>query len=183
MLEKLRENPRLVVAGLLTLGVLVLALGGDGQNDNNGDTPADSPESSQTEEQVDESSAENGESEPSEAIDTQPSSLNEVLGTAPLAGAVQITKSADSYSAVARAGDNQTLVVRQIVEDYISEQGETLTIEQKLYVETNVVDTLPRDDLIHVGEEVAVAANVLDQYVTLSQGLSEAETLAWANCL
>jgi len=166
MLEKLRENPRAVVATLITVGVVALFVGG-GSNDDAADT-------TQTEEAAVTQTVEN------EAEQEATGSEDVVIGSEPQAGPVAVEKEDAVYGAVVREGDNQTVVVRQIVNDYLSDQSQSLSAEQRLFVETVVVDSLPRNDVIFAGDKIEVDESVIAQTVADSGELTQEQIAAWA---
>ena len=87
---------------------------------------------------------------------------------------------ADEYTITAESGDNQTVLVREIVGTYMSERDDSLNPEQALYVETNLVNTLPRDDLIFVGDTIRLSDESLKTVVDQAFQLTEQQQAAWS---
>lgn len=172
MLEKLRDNPKAVVAALVSAGVIMLAVGNTGSKDNFVDTAK---------------TAEITTSEQDQAVETveEPVEVEGVqIGSEPEAGAVVVNRDEDNkLSATLRSGDSQTVVVRQMVNEYLSDNDESLSAEQRLYIETNVVDTLSRNDLVFIGDTISVDAAVITEYVNSSADLTESQIKAWGRYL
>ncbi len=179
MLEKLRDNPRAVVAALVAAGVLAVAVGASNQNPNStGDAPStpaaevSQDEQSTAENQVEESPTPGAEQQTSDTEASEPEST-------PAAGPVSVTNDQGSLKAVVRKGDNQTVIVRQMVTDYLSSRNETLSAEQKLFVETTVVSKLPKDDKIFAGESIAVSESIVADTVAASKNLDQNAIARW----
>jgi hypothetical protein len=171
MLDKLKENSRLVVAGLITAGVLALVIGngGDKKNEANTDKAAENTQSQTAKE------------EPKSSESTTETSGS--LGNTPVSGPVEVTKQDNRYASVAREDDNQTVIVRQMVSKYLEENDKTLGAAQRLFVETNIVASLPKDDLIFVGEEIKVPVATVSEWVEASSRLSESKINQWSKYL
>lgn len=105
------------------------------------------------------------------------------IGSTPQAGPVEVEKQTDSYSATVRKGDNQTVIVRQIVNDYLSDNSLSLSPEQRLYTETVLVDSLPRNDLIYPGAVLKVASEKIQTAVSDSSNLTEYQLSLWSKYL
>jgi len=85
----------------------------------------------------------------------------------------------DSYLYIAQECDNMSILVRRSVTLY--DEGNDsieLTQAQVIYIETNIVQEMgPR--LLDVGENFEVTRSLIEKYVALSPGLSEAALTAW----
>ncbi len=169
-MEKLKNNPRLIVAGLIIVGVLVLTLTG-----NNDKTAQE--QTSQT------NTAAQTETESVKESEKTPAVVDEAIGSQPTAGPVVVDQVEDSYSATVRKGDNQTVIVRQMVNEFLQDRSQSLSAEQRLYIETVLVDSLPRNDLIYPDQIVQIKADVLSQAVDASATLSESQLAAWSSYL
>jgi len=173
ILDKLKDNPRIIVATLITAGVVALAVGNNGTTDEIvTDVTEDTP-TSQTETTPDAVVAEDESSDSAEIV----------IGSEPTSGPVEVAKEDTSYSATVRSGDNQTVISRQMVNDYLGAQSQSLSAEQRLYVETVVVDSLPRNDVIFVGDVVEVDETVIADAVAASGELTEAQIANWSTYL
>ncbi len=186
MLEKLRDNPRAVVVALITAGLIAIVVGASGNNPDSSDVSQEERADSAEMESVDdgdtateqESTSETGEdtateSDAHEEGDAHEESTHE--STPP-----EVTESEGSVSATVRKGDNQTVIVRQMVENYLNRESQTLSDAQKLYVETKLVAQLPRKDVVHPGEIVTVESARIADLVGSSRELSDAAVQRWA---
>jgi len=172
ILDKLKENPRIVVAVLIVAGLLALIIGGGGNNTDNAKT--DVTQQDQSSEQTTVTATDNAENNEATKNDKQ------VIGNEPAAGPVEIKKEATVYSATVRKGDNQTVVARQMVNDYLGDQSKSLSAEQRLYAETVVVDSLPRNDLIYANDVIKVEETTIANAVAASGELTEAQIALWS---
>ncbi len=173
MLEKLKENSRVVVAVLIGAGLLLLLVNNSGNSNDSSNDQANVDKTVQTEDNNEQSNTEKN-------IDTGQKIFVDV---APPAGKVEVTKQDTNYSATIRVGDNQTLVVRQVVNDYLADNEESLSAEQRLYTETNLVNELPRSEIIQVGETITIDQETIKKYVGQSKELTESELNAWSKYL
>lgn len=172
LLEKLRENPRIIVVTLITAGVLALAFGNTGDDNDTANTDNDQAETTSLVAESDEAAS--GEANTDD---------DAVIGSEPAAGPVEVTKEETTYGATVREGDNQTVVARQMVNDFLSDNSQSLSAEQRLYVETIVVDSLPRNDLIHPGDVIEVDEVVVADAVAASGELTESQIALWSTYL
>jgi len=175
MLEKLRDNPRAVVAALIAAGFLVVAISA-----GNG---TETPDTDQTESPVPEVVVESGGEASTEAdLSDQASEegSEDVVSTEPVAGPVEVSSVEGSLKATVRSGDNQTVIVRQMVTDYANANEQTLSAEQKLFIETNAVNTLPRNDFVDAGQEITVEESVVADLVQKSTELDAAAIARWS---
>lgn len=169
-MEKVKNNSRLIVAGLIIVGVLVLALTGNNDKSSQEQT-GQTNVSAQTD------------SESAKETTKVPASVDEPIGSQPTAGPVVVDQVEDSYSATVRKGDNQTVIVRQMVNEFLQDRSQSLSAEQRLYIETVLVDALPRNNLIYPDQVVQIKADVLSSAVDASATLSEAQIAAWSGYL
>ncbi len=94
-----------------------------------------------------------------------------------------IAKVDNEYSVTALKGDNQTKLVRRVIAEYLDSVNEKISGEQRLFVETNLVDALPRNDLIFVGDTVKVQETELSRLVAESKNLTANQISAWSRYL
>ncbi len=94
-----------------------------------------------------------------------------------------VVKIDDEFTTSAVSGDNQTVMIRRVVTNYLLESNDEISPEQSLFIETKLVDTLPRNDLIFVGDTVKVSGSQLKSTVEASQKLTPAQTALWAQYL
>lgn len=174
-LEKLRENPRIIVVTLIAAGVLALALGNGG--DSNNETGTDQTQQETTSQSTD--ATDEGDNAEEVAGDTEEATV----GSEPDAGPVEVQKEETTYKSTVRKGDNQTVIVRQMINNYLSDQSQSLSAEQRLYVETVVVNSLPRDDLIYPGETIEVEEETIANTVADSGELTDSELALWSTYL
>jgi hypothetical protein len=175
MLEKIKANPRLVIATLITAGVLALIVGSGGDN-----KPAENTDKS------DETTTSESTDKPATTDDankTEPAATSDPIGSTPEAGPVEVASTEEEYTAVVRKGDNQTVIVRQMVNEYLSANSKTLGAEQRLYIETNLVNKLTRDDLVFAGEQIKVPTSAISELVSASESLTDAQKSLWAQYL
>jgi len=169
-MEKIKSNPRFVIAILMAVGVGLLI--SCTESNKSTDLPI-----------VSEETVTVGQSEDTEqsapAVDNKT-----VIGSTPEAGPVKVdsveTESEKTYTAVVRKGDNQTVIARQMLNEFLSDKSSSLTAEQRLYVETVIVDSLPRNDVIYVGTSISVASSVISSAVEASSKLTEAQLARWS---
>ena len=105
------------------------------------------------------------------------------IGSQPQAGPVELQEDKGMYRAEVRAGDSQTLVVRQMVNEFLRDESKSLSAEHRLFIETVVVDSLPRNDVVSVGDIIEIEKSVLSSAVTASDGLTDSQLKLWANYL
>lgn len=183
MLEKLRNNPRMVVVALVAAGILAIAVAaGNNNTSNQPAAPEGTPETSQSDsspqDTADGDDAQNPEEATPEASTNE--SSNESSAVTQGTSNVDVRSEAGSYKTTVKAGNNQTVVVRKMVADYLAAKSETLSDEQKLYIETTIVSQLPRKDRIYPGEEIAVSEELLSQMVGSSKQLSDQQIKRWS---
>lgn len=157
-MEVIKKNARTLIIAVVTVGIIAGIAIASQSNDNNNQSTDDQATEQQPAEQENSAQEESTES-----------------------GGV--TKVDNAFTTVAQSGDNQTALVRKIVARYLTESGKTLKAEQKLHVETNLVNTLPRNDLIFAGQAVRLNEDVVKQIVDASEQLSEAQLALWARYL
>lgn len=156
-MEFIKKNARAIVIAVLVVGVAGLAI--VSQSNDNADQ--------KTENQATE----------------QPSAEQENKSEEKPAESGGVTKEESTYSTTVNSGDNQTVLVRKIIDRYLGDGSKTLRPEQKLYVETNLVNTLPRNDLIYAGQTIALTEESVKQFVDSSGQLTEAQLSRWARYL
>ena len=182
MLEKLRDNPRAVVAALIAAGVLAIALGSGGTPKEEGDT--DQQQADVPEVIVDSEGGSVGSTEvqPEEGVDADQGQSDDGHAEEQ-AGPVEVISEEGKLKAQVREGDNQTVVVRQMVSEFLSGKDENISAEQKLFVETNVVNSITRNDFVNAGEQIEVDESVVSDFVDQSKELSETQVALWAEYL
>jgi hypothetical protein len=179
MLEKLRDNPRAVVAALVAAGVLAVAVGASNRNQNNsGDTPS-TPASEVSQEDSSAAEQQPQDQPESEAEANSPATPPPTQQAVPPAGPVSVTSDQGTLKATVRRGDSQTVIVRQMVTDYLGGRNETLSAEQKLFVETTLVSKLPKSDKIFTGQMVSLSETTVADTVAASKNLSQAAIARW----
>lgn len=104
----------------------------------------------------------------------------EEIGSEPLAGPVEVEVEEETFAASARKGDNQTVIVRQIVNEYLADAEKSLNAPQRLYMETNLVNLLNRDNNIPVGVEISLTKDDITPVADAAEKLSEAAQNRWA---
>ncbi len=171
-MDKLRENPRPVVAALIVAGIAALIIGSS--SDTNTQTTDVTQEANQTQ------SSEEAKTEDEVMEKTE---VETAIGSEPSSGPVKVEKDETTYKSTVRAGDNQTVIVRQMVNDYLSDQSKSLSPEQRLFVETTLVGALPRNDVVFVGEQITIPAESIASAVEASATLTEAQLALWAQYL
>lgn len=174
MLEKIKENPRLVVAVLITAGVIALLVG-SGSNTNQQSQQEESAEA-QSEQVASEPDA----ASESESDENETSTNDTVTGTVPAAGPVEVQENEGNLTATVRLGDNQTVIVRQIVNQYLENTESTLSPEKRLFAETVLVNALPRNDSIFAGQVISLSEEQVKTVVEQSNQLSEAQIARWS---
>lgn len=167
-MEFLQKNARAIVIALLAVGVItVVSLNGSENGDDSSDVAVTAP--AEGDSSTDESAGgESGDQTEDEVA---------VEGTRP---GRDVSESDGSYSVTAEAGDNQTVLIRDVIAQYSDAQSVELSAEQRLFVETNLVADLPKSDLIFVGDVIKVEATQLQEVFSQAQELSESQIAAWA---
>lgn len=168
-MEFLKNNARGIVIALLAIGVIT-AVSVSGNNDESAEN-AETSEVAQTDE-----AQENTEENTTEQTE-QTEEERATEGTRP---GRSVDDSDEVYTVTAEAGDNQTVLVRDIIARYSDSQEGQLSAEQRLYAETNLVNELPRDDVIYVGDTIRLEADVVADVFQQAQNLSDAQIAAWS---
>lgn len=181
MLEKLRDNPRVVVATLVAAGVLAVAVSAGGNNDTPTDTDDTQTAETSMQEGAEASSTEamSEEERAASQESTEESSEGPAMSDS-AAGPVEVSSEGGSLSATVRKGDNQTVIVRQMIADVIEAKSDALSEEQKLYVETSAVNALPRNDVIHPDETISLQESTISQLIDEAKQLDEAAIARWS---
>ena len=178
-MEFLKNNARGIVIALLAVGVIT-AVSANSSEDDQTDTQ---PVVSQTDSTEDQSEGplapETDEDTDEEAVEEEATAFNEdgERENAP----VEATDG--TFSTTARSGDNQTTLMRDIISQYMDGKEIVLSAEQMLYVETNLVNNLPKDDLIFVGDSLSVAEADIEARVTSAGELTPEQLALWAQYL
>lgn len=175
-MDFLKNNARGIVIALLAVGVIT-AVSASGSNDD--DQTDNQPEVSQTDTANEPTGPLAPETDEESSSAEEPSAFNEDGERESAA----IETNEGTFSTAARSGDNQTVLVRDIVSQYVEGSDTSLSAEQLLYVETNLVQNLPANDLIFVGDELSVTESDLDAVVAAAGDLTEAELAMWATYL
>ncbi len=171
-MEKVKEfleiNGRVIVVVVLVL-LGIFAISAATSNDDNA-------EENQTSEEVpgiplSDSNTDRTPATPADGVE---------IGSKPQAGPVVIEKTEKTYTADARQGDNQTVIVRQIVNEYLADTDQSLNAAQRLFMETNLVNLLPRDDVIAVGEEISLTEDDIAPIAEEASSLTEAAQNRWS---
>lgn len=185
MMEFLQKNARAIVVALLVAGVITaISVAGSDSGDNaaNEETVV-SQEENQNEEQAD--SSEDGSNDQAQAEEnsddsdaTDSDSSDDSQSETPRQEGV--SEDEETYTITAESGDNQTVLVREILARHVESQDVELSAEQMLFTETNLVNELPRDDLLFVGDTIRLAKSTVEETIEAAQNLSEAQINAWA---
>ena len=169
-MDKIKTNARLVVLILIIAGVALLLLS-TGENSKlptaTEENVAMSPPEQQGQDNPDLTELE---------TESKPSNESAVMDSSD-------SESDDVYKAVIKKGDNQTIIARQIITEYLNKQSKNLSEEQRLYVETLVVDSMPRNNVIYEGNEIVVASSTISNAVDNSASLTETQLARWATYL
>lgn len=67
-----------------------------------------------------------------------------------------------------------------MVNQFLSDNAKSLSAEQRLYVETVVVDSLPRNNVIYAGQEITVDSSVISSAVEASASLTDVQLARWS---
>lgn len=182
MLEKLRNNPRIVVVTLIAAGVLAIAVAAGNNNNQQQATPEAAPQSNQS--NTDGQNADNGDEEQPAEENATPA--NDASGSSNPSSVVtqgtqnvEVRNEAGSFKTTVKTGNNQTVVVRKMVSDYLTSKSQTLSDEQKLYIETTIVSQLPRREKIYPGEEISVTEDLLAKTIEASKQLTDQQIKRW----
>ncbi len=183
-LERLRNNPRAVVTTLIVAGVVALGVGNATSN-NESDTDVaqtdTTSESTEGEAPVGPlAPTEDGENEEAPAEEAQSEEETTTEQAKEMEAPAELTREDGEYSVTVQTGDNQTTLVRQMVNDYLTNATEDLSAEQKLYVETVVVDSIPRNDVIHPGDVIRIDEVRISDAIADSGNLTDAQIKAWS---
>lgn len=167
--KKLKDNSRLVVVALIAAGIVALIASSGGNKNTNTDVQSEpaSQASTQT-------------NEAQETVNSAENNNEVVIGSTPQAGPVEVVKQESVYRSSVRKGDNQTVIARQMVNQFLSDNAKSLSAEQRLYVETVVVDSLPRNNVIYAGQEITVDSSVISSAVDASASLTDVQLARWS---
>ncbi len=185
MLDRLRENPSAVVAALVAAGILAIAVGAGG-NSGGDSASTDQNEPEETVEVID-GTDDNNMTDELMAVDPEASlevdqeeAIEDLVAVEPQEGPVVVSKEESTLRATVRPGDNQTLIVRQMVDDFATQSGQSISAEQRLYVETNVVNSVGRNDIITTNDTIEVDESVIADFVSSSRDLTPDQIALWA---
>ena len=174
-MEFLKTNARGIVIALLAVGVITaVSVSGD---DDTSETQEET--ASQTENFV-ELKDDEASSDASEEASAEESSAFNEDGERESA---EVASTDGMFKTVARSGDNQTTLVRDIIGQYKASTEAELSAEQMLFVETNLVEGLPKSDLILVGDELSVSEENVKSTIEAAGQLSESEIALWGRYL
>ncbi len=181
-MEFLKNNARGIVIALLAVGIIT-AVSASGNDDDTPETTQEDIVSQtenlvQTQEQDDEAAAESSEEAETEAEEATPATNSDGERES-----AEVAVADGQLSATARGGDNQTTLIRDIIDQYKDGADTELSAEQMLFVETQLVNALPKSDLIFVGDVVAVSEEQVKSSIDAAGDLSEAGLALWARYL
>ncbi len=80
----------------------------------------------------------------------------------------------------AQAGDSQTLIARQVVEDFAESIDMDLSVARIVFVETNLVQDMGADDTIDIGDSVSFNLQQVSNLVGQAQDLTPQQIAAWS---
>ena len=176
--DKISEYGRPIAVALIVVAAIVgisIASNNSSDNTNKGvDSSSVATDDNETTNDSQDSDNDNGETE---------SATDEQIGRQPSAGRVTLEKSDSGYKTTARKGDNQTVMVREIVNEHLSDVEEGLNAAQRLYMETLLVNEIGRDNTIPIGYEVALTKDKVSQLASEAAQLSDAAQARWAQYL
>lgn len=167
--KKLKDNSRLVVVALIAAGIVALIASSGGNKNTSTDVKS---------EPVSQASTQTNEAQ--ETVNNAENNNEVVIGSTPQAGPVEVVKQESVYRSSVRKGDNQTVIARQMVNQFLSDNAKSLSAEQRLYVETVVVDSLPRNNVIYAGQEITVDSSVISSAVEASASLTDVQLARWS---
>ena len=169
-MEFLKNNARGIVVSLLVAGAIIgiASLSNDSTDTVTTNEAAQSEEAEQNDDTVNGQANENDESADQEKQEAEAESQPTV------------DISDNGFVSTAVQGDNQTVVVRRIVDTYLSNNETQLSEEQKLYVETNLVNDIGRSNFIVVAEKISLSKETVSQRVEEAKNLSEAAIARWS---
>jgi len=181
-MDFLKKNARSIVVALLAAGVIIaVSTTANNSNDetgNNTDTTQNAPEGDTTKEES---------TTPTETVETTQTPAPETPQASTNDEGDRVTANVqnadDVYSATARSGDNQTLLIRDVMSNYTGANKTELSPEQKLYLETALVDSLPRNDVINPGEVIKISKSVLEAKITEAKQLDQITLNRWSKYL
>ncbi len=179
-MDFLKKNARSIVVALLAAGVIIAV---SSTANNQTEDATNNPQTTQNTEVTEETSEETA-TTPTETTET---SANETPQSATNAAgdrvAASVESSDDVYSTVARTGDNQTVLVRDVMANYITANSTQLSAEQKLFLETSLVDSLPRNNVINPGDVVRIAKTAIETKIAEAKQLDQTALNRWSKYL
>lgn len=171
-MDFLKENARVIVITLIVaiaiIGLVSLTSDGEDTESNNQETTSSERESRENE-NSEEDNSENSESEQSSETDENETEEQPT-----------VNRTEESIDSTTVSGDNQTVVVRRLVDNYLNNSETELSAEQMLYVETNLVNDIGRSDYVAVGESITLNNETIEQRVQEATELSDAAIERWS---
>lgn len=164
-MEFLQKNARTVIIGLLVAGV-VAGVSLRGSSNDEAPKETTSSETANQEEQQGPIAPESNESAPEQKTESTVERVDDNTSTV-----------------TAVKGDNQTTMVRKVVQQFVDGSEEKLSAEQLLFAETSLVDMLPRNDLIFVGDTVRLTDEQVSSVAEKAKNLTDSQIAAWAKYL
>ncbi len=70
-----------------------------------------------------------------------------------------------------------------MINEYLAANQKKLSAEQRLYIETNVVNKLPRNDKVFENDTIEVPSSVIGEVTAASEQLTDAQKALWAQYL
>ncbi len=90
----------------------------------------------------------------------------------------QNEETGEVYSFTAQPGDSYTEIARKTVQIYGIETETNMSVEQIVYVETNLTKAAGSPEL-NLGQQVTISKSLVKEWVDSAQNLSEAEQSLW----
>jgi len=175
------DNMRGIIVAIIVAGaVTAIAIAGNSETNDNGDQA-----SQETSSEVADNNGDVSEQSDEQTNEDNPATPEdgEVIGSKPQSGSVVVEKETDQFRTEVRQGDNQTVIVRQMVNEYLADESESLNVAQRLYMETVIVNSLPRDNTIFVGDVITVEKETIAKSASEAKSLTDAEQERWLQYL
>jgi len=181
MKEFLQNNMRGIIVALLGVGLITAVVSASSNSSSEDVAQNDTGSSESTD--AENSEEVNEDEEPAVSNDSTANDSENGEESSPIE--TVINKSGDDYEATYAAGDSQTSVARTIIDRHLSsiEAGGDFSAEQKLFMETWLVDQLGRNDIVHVGDSVSITKVQLETVTEAARKLDESQIAAWADYL
>lgn len=169
-MDKIKSNSRLVILFLIVAGVALLMFS-SGENNQlpvvTEETATIKPTDTQNQDSPEVSEPEKEANQSEEPAAVTPSD----------------SASGFEFKAKVNKGDNQTVIARQMITEYLNKQSKTLSDEQRIYVETVIVDSMPRNNVVYEGSEIVVAESTISSAVENGASLTVTQLARWATYL